>query len=64
MHNSFVCDPHVDDCACYPRDEMACNPYWVSGYCPTEGKGECEADPDRLIRVPVAGGFTHGLRED
>jgi hypothetical protein len=64
IHSSFICFPHVDDCDCQPKDEMLCNPYYVSGYCPTEGEGDaCEADPSRLVRVPVAGGFTHGIKE-
>ena len=65
-HNSFICDPHVRGCECEPRDEFVCNPYCVLDYCPTDGEGEeCEADPNRLIRVPVGdASFTYGLKED
>lgn len=65
QHSTFICDPHIDGCECQPKDGTWCNPYSVEGYCPTAGVGsECEADPSRLIRVPVVGGFMYGLRDE
>ena len=45
MHNSFTCSPHYDeDCGCEDRENEFCNPYWLPGYCPTDGAGdECFA---------------------
>lgn len=61
-HSTFICSPHVEGCSCHPRSKMVCNPYCVLGYCPTDGEGdECKADPSRLVRIPVKGGFTLGL---
>ena len=65
-HNTFLCNPHIDECECpeEDKDQMWCNPYSVVDYCPTEGEGdECKADPSSLVRVPVAGGFTYELRK-
>jgi len=47
-HNSYVCPPHVEGCDCKDKDNSWCNPYWVKGFCPTDGEGEnCTADYKR-----------------
>lgn len=54
-HNSFTCSPHCGEhCKCEDPENMACNPYWVAGYCPTDGEGDdCQANLVNLRRMPV-----------
>lgn len=57
-HNSYLCGPHGEPngCeilpdACEDKENTACNPYWLPGYCPTEGEGDvCGAEPDTPVR--------------
>lgn len=68
-HDSWLCPPHCyEGCECEDTEDSWCNPYWVSGYCPTDGEGdECKANPESLIREPVANakgqviGFTYAV---
>ena len=55
-HNSYVCSPHVDGCDCPDKEHWVCNPYWLAGFCPTDGEGkECSPNKDVLVRVPESG---------
>lgn len=44
-HDSYVCPPHCyEGCDCDDPENSACNPYWLPGFCPTDGEGtECLA---------------------
>jgi hypothetical protein len=43
-HDSYTCPPHCGGCECEDPDSEACNPYWLPGFCPTDGEGtECLA---------------------
>lgn len=58
-HNGFTCSPHASpDCACEPRDDYICNPYWLNALdpeygeyaCPTWGEGEdCTRKVDSTV---------------
>ena len=69
-HDPWLCPPHCyEGCECEDRENMVCNPYWVDGYCPTNGEGEeCGADPGSLVRIPVENtegrtvGFSYAVR--
>jgi len=52
-HDSYVCPPHCEGCECEDPDSEACNPYWLPGFCPTDGEGtECLAiHPTREFTV-------------
>jgi len=45
MEHTYICSPHWhslegdEACECDDPESGCCNMYWVSGYCPTEGKG-------------------------
>jgi len=38
-HDSYICPPHCEDCECEDPEDEACNPYWIPGFCPTDGEG-------------------------
>lgn len=61
-HDTFLCSPHVEGCDCPSIEDWLCNPYFVAGYCPTEGAGEtCAADSSKLKIRQIGDGFTWAM---